>query len=218
MNVVLTGGNRGIGLALTKKFLEEGHDVTVLCRQSSPELDELSAKVIAGIDVTNKESLEKAANEVSGNIDILISNAGLLIGDSFETVDFEAIQKQVEVNTYGPLKLAQAFSKKLKSGSKYGILTSRMGSIADNTSGGQYGYRLSKAAANAVGKSLAEDFKSQEVAVLILHPGYVKTDMTGGRGLIDTTESAGGLFKIMMEKTLSQTGTFWHTNGEQLPW
>ena len=218
MNIVLTGGNRGIGLALTKKFLDDGHNVTVLCRQSSSELDKLKAKVITEVDVTNEESLNKAANEVSEEIDILISNAGLLIGDSLEMVDFNAIQKQVEVNTYGPLKLAQAFSKKLISGSKYGILTSRMGSISDNTSGGQYGYRLSKAAANAVGKSLAEDCKPQEVAVLLLHPGYVKTDMTDGRGLIDTTESANGLFKILMEKNLSQTGTFWHTNGEELPW
>jgi NAD(P)-dependent dehydrogenase (short-subunit alcohol dehydrogenase family) len=118
----------------------------------------------------------------------------------------------------GPLKLAKACASKLKKGAKYGIITSRMGSITDNTSGGQYGYRLSKAAANAVGKSLSEDFRSQGVTVLMLHPGYVKTDMTGGSGLIDTTESADGLFKILNEKGFENTGTFWHMNGEMLPW
>lgn len=218
MNVVITGGNRGIGLALTKKFLGEGHNVTVLCRTSSSELDETEAKVVTNIDVTDEKSLEGAVSKIEGNVDILISNAGVLIGDSFESFDFGDLQKQVEVNTFGPLKLARAFSSKLTLGSKYGIITSRMGSISDNTSGGQYGYRLSKAAANAVGKSLAEDFRSQEVTVLLLHPGYVKTDMTGGRGLIETTESADGLFRLLIEKSLSQTGTFWHTSGEELPW
>jgi NAD(P)-dependent dehydrogenase (short-subunit alcohol dehydrogenase family) len=217
MKVVLTGGNRGIGLALTQRFLEEGYEVTVLCRQSSPELSQGPAKVIEGIDVTNQESLQKAAQEV-GDCDILISNAGVLIGDSFETLNFEDLQTQIEVNTYGPLKLVKAFEKNLKKGAKIGIITSRMGSISDNTSGGQYGYRLSKAGANALSKSLAEDFRDRGVTVLILHPGYVKTEMTGGRGLIDTRESAQGLYKILKEKTHEQTGTFWHTNGEELPW
>lgn len=217
MNIVITGGNRGIGLALTQKFLGEGHSVTVLCRKTSKELSETEATVIEGIDVTNEECLKDAADKV-GKVDCLISNSGVLISDSFETFKFEDIQKQIEVNTYGPLKLARAFSKKLEEGSKYGIVTSRMGSIGDNTSGGQYGYRLSKTAANAVGKSLAEDFRSQGATVLILHPGYVRTEMTKGNGLIDTVESAEGLYKILTTKGIEETGTFWHTNGEELPW
>ncbi len=217
MKVVLTGGNRGIGLALTQKFLKEGHEVTVLCRQSSPELSETQATVIEGVDVTNEASLQSAVDRVK-ECDLLISNAGVLIGDSYESFRFEDLQKQIEVNTFGPLKLVRAFDALLKKGAKVGVITSRMGSISDNTSGGQYGYRLSKAGANAVTKSLAEDFKDRGVTVLVLHPGYVKTEMTGGRGLIDTNESAEGLFKILMEKGLDQTGTFWHTNGEELPW
>ena len=218
MKVVLTGGNRGIGLALTQKYLSEGHDVTVLCRQSSEELKATRANVIEGIDVTKEENLKEAASQIEGSIDLLISNAGVLIGDSFETFSFENIQKQVEVNTYGPLKLVKSFGHKLVAGSKVGIITSRMGSISDNTSGGQYGYRLSKAAANAVGKSLAEDYKSAEVTVLLLHPGYVRTEMTGGRGLIDTNDSAEGLYEILRDKGIAETGSFWHTNGEELPW
>lgn len=217
MHVVITGANRGIGLAMTEKFLKEGHDVTGLCRKASPELSKTSARVMEGVDVTNLESLQKAAGELD-HIDLLINNAGVLLGDSYDTVDFEDLQKQIEVNTFGPLKVALTIGKKVKEGGKIGIVTSRMGSIADNTSGGQYGYRLSKAAANAVGKSLAEDLRTQNVTVLLLHPGYVKTEMTKGNGLIDTQESAEGLFNIMMEKGLEKTGTFWHTNGEQLPW
>lgn len=217
MHVVITGANRGIGLAMTEKFLKEGHDVTGLCRKASPELSKTSARVMEGVDVTDLESLQKAAGELD-HIDLLINNAGVLLGDSYDTVDFEDLQKQIEVNTFGPLKVALTIGKKVKEGGKIGIVTSRMGSIADNTSGGQYGYRLSKAAANAVGKSLAEDLRTQNVTVLLLHPGYVKTEMTKGNGLIDTTESAEGLYSIMMEKGLDKTGTFWHTNGEQLPW
>lgn len=217
MHVVITGANRGIGLALTEKFLKEGHDVTGLCRKTSQELSNTSARIMEGVDVTDLESLQKAAGELD-HIDLLINNAGVLLGDSYDTVDFEDLQKQVEVNTFGPLKVALTIGKKVNEGGKIGIVTSRMGSIADNTSGGQYGYRLSKCAANAVGKSLAEDLRSQNVTVLLLHPGYVRTEMTRGNGLIDTPESAEGLFKIMMEKGLDKTGTFWHTSGEQLPW
>lgn len=217
MKVVLTGGNRGIGLALTEKFLGEGHEVNVLCRKKSPELEATKAFVIEGVDVTNQEDLEKAASQID-SVDCLISNAGVLIGDSYETINFEDIRTQMEVNTYGPLKLMKAFGPKLKEGSKFGLITSRMGSISDNTSGGQYGYRISKAAANAAGKSLAEDFRSQGCTVLMLHPGYVRTDMTGGNGLIDTKESAEGLYQLLINKGMSDTGTFWHTNGEQLPW
>jgi NAD(P)-dependent dehydrogenase (short-subunit alcohol dehydrogenase family) len=114
--------------------------------------------------------------------------------------------------------VAKAFASKIKAGGTYGILTSRMGSIGDNTSGGQYGYRISKTAANAVGKSLAHDLKGENITVLLLHPGYVRTEMTAGNGLIDTSESAEGLYKILMEKGIEKTGTFWHTNGEELPW
>jgi NAD(P)-dependent dehydrogenase (short-subunit alcohol dehydrogenase family) len=93
-----------------------------------------------------------------------------------------------------------------------------MGSIADNDSGGSYGYRMSKAALNAAGKSLSVDLKEEGHPVFLLHPGYVKTDMTNHTGYIDTNESAEGLYQVMKNKTLADTGTFWHTNGEPLPW
>ena len=216
--VVITGANRGIGLALTKKYLLEGHDVVALCRRTSTELSETSAQIIENVDVTNLSVLEKVATEV-GEMDILINNAGVLYNESLDSLDFDHIQQQVEVNTYAPLKVAMTLGKGLKKGSVFGILTSRMGSIADNDSGSYYGYRLSKAAANALGKSLAMDLKEQGITVLLLHPGFVKTEMTGNQGLIDTVESASGLYDVVQEHgKISNTGTFWHSNGESLPW
>ncbi len=216
--VVITGANRGIGLALTQKYLNEGHEVIALCRKSSEELSKSQAKVIEGIDVTDISCLEKAASEV-GEMDILINNAGLLTVETLDSMNFEDIQKQIEVNTYAPLKVALTLGKGLKKGSTFGILTSRMGSISDNDSGGYYGYRLSKAAANAAAKSLAMDLKDMGITVLMLHPGYVKTEMTGHQGLIDTQESAAGLYKVIQDHgKISDTGTFWHTNGESIAW
>ena len=106
----------------------------------------------------------------------------------------------------------------MSQGSKVGIITSRMGSIADNDSGGSYAYRMSKAAVNAAGKSLSIDLKPKGIAVAILHPGWVRTDMTGHGGLIDADESAKGLLDRMAELNLDNSGTFWHMNGEVLPW
>lgn len=217
MHVVVTGANRGIGLSLTKKFLSVGFEVSALCRKASEELSNTKAKIYEGIDVTQLESLTSIREQL-GEIDWLINNAGVLIGDDFNSINFDNIQKQIEVNTLGPLKVALAFGPQVVEGGKIGILTSRMGSITDNTSGGQYGYRLSKAAANAVGKSIAEDFRSRDITCLLLHPGYVRTEMTQGNGLIDSEESAEGLYKIMVSKGLDQSGTFWHTNGEHLSW
>ncbi len=216
--IVITGANRGIGLALTKKYLSEGHQVMALCRQSSSELSQTKAEIMENVDVTNLSSLEECAKKV-GEMDILINNAGVLFNETLEDLNFETIQKQVEVNTYAPLKVITTLGKGLKKGGVFGILTSRMGSIEDNDSGSYYGYRLSKAAGNAVGKSLAMDLKEEGICVLLLHPGYVKTEMTGHQGLIETEESASGLYQVIEEHgKLEQTGTFWHSNGEKLPW
>jgi len=127
-------------------------------------------------------------------------------------------KRMFEVNSLGPLLTTQALVKNLGEGSKVGIITSRMGSVADNDSGGSYGYRMSKSAVNAVGKSLSIDLKPQNIAVAILHPGYVRTDMTSHNGLLDTDQSASGLLDRMEQLTLENTGTFWHTNGDLLPW
>src|SRR5690606_27563059 len=138
--------------------------------------------------------------------------------ESLDDLDFDRIRKQFEVNALGPLRVTKALLPHLKKGSKVALITSRMGSIADNGSGGMYGYRMSKAALNMAGKSLAVDLKDRGIAVIILHPGFVRTDMTGGNGMIDPDESARGLIARIEELTLDRSGTFRHMNGDELPW
>jgi NAD(P)-dependent dehydrogenase (short-subunit alcohol dehydrogenase family) len=127
-------------------------------------------------------------------------------------------KKMFEVNSLGPLLITQSLIANLREGSKVGIVSSRMGSIENNDSGGSYGYRMSKSAVNAAGKSLSIDLKPYGVSVAILHPGWVRTDMTGHNGLIETGESVSGLLNCMDELNLNNSGSFWHANGELLPW
>jgi NAD(P)-dependent dehydrogenase (short-subunit alcohol dehydrogenase family) len=151
----------------------------------------------------------------------LINNAGIAAGLGLNDIDSNAIdsfKSMFEVNSLGPLLTTQALVEHMSQGSKVGIITSRMGSIADNDSGGSYAYRMSKAAVNAAGKSLSIDLKPKGIAVAILHPGWVRTDMTGHGGLIDADESAKGLLDRMAELNIDNSGTFWHMNGEVLPW
>jgi NAD(P)-dependent dehydrogenase (short-subunit alcohol dehydrogenase family) len=149
----------------------------------------------------------------------LINNAGILENVSLKNLDFNSIRQQFEVNALGSLRLTQALLVNLKQGSKVIMMTSRMGSIEDNTSGGSYGYRMSKVALSMAGKSLSVDLKPQRIAVAILHPGLVKTRMTGFTDSGITPEQAvKGLLARIDELNLKNTGTFWHSNGEILPW
>ena len=150
-------------------------------------------------------------------IDVLINCAGVLTRESLDELDFDAIRRQMEINAYGPLRVTNALLTNLGEGSKVVIITSRMGSIADNTSGGMYGYRMSKAAVNMAGHSLAHDLASRGIAVKLLHPGMVATDMTGGKG-IAAAESAAGLLARIDETMMDSSGSFSHMNGEALPW
>jgi len=219
---LVTGSNRGIGLEFCKQLKQKGFQVIATCRQRSKALEQLNIEIIENIDVSEQESLLSLANTLSGRkIDWLINNAGIANGIAMDALDKENIsscKKMFAVNSLGPLLTTQALQKNLKKGSKVGIITSRMGSIADNDSGGSYGYRMSKAAVNAAGKSLAIDLKPQGIAVAMLHPGWVKTEMTGYNGLIDTDESVTGLIERMNELNIENTGYFWHSNGERLPW
>ena len=218
-HAVITGANRGIGLELARQLQQRGWRVTALCRRPSPALEDLGVTVVSGFDVTDPDSIDDLADQLPpGSVDLLINNAGILEGMDLEHLDLASARRQFEVNALGPLRVTHALLAALGQGSKVGLVTSRMGSIADNTSGGSYGYRMSKAALNAAGKSLAHDLAPRGISVAILHPGYVRTDMTGGSGLIDVEEAAGGLLARLDELTPDNTGTFWHSNGDVLPW
>lgn len=216
---VITGANRGIGLAISQRLASDGYAIIGICRQSSDELANLAERVIEGIDVTSAVDVERLQKELADTtIDVLVNNAGLLENNTLGSIDFDSIQRMMEVNAYAPLRVTEALLPNMQPGSKIGLITSRMGSIADNTSGGSYGYRASKAALNAFGKSLAEDLKSRKIAVALLHPGYVKTRMVGFGGHLSPEDAANGLVDRLTGLTLENSGSFWHSNGDELPW
>jgi len=217
--IVITGANRGIGLAFASLYQQQGAQVYALCRNSSPELDALQVKVVTGVDVATDQGLANMVSALEGvNIDILICNAGILRDESLGRLNSATICEQFEVNALAPLRVADALLANLSSGSKIAMITSRMGSIADNGSGGRYGYRMSKAALNAGAMSLAKDLAGENIAVGIYHPGYVQTDMVNHGGDISATESASRLVGLIKELSLAESGVFKHSNGQVLPW
>lgn len=216
--VLITGSNRGIGLELCRQYHDRGDNVIAVCRHVSPELAGLGVRVIDGVDVANGNDIAKLESELDGvTIDVLINNAGMLRRDSIDTIDFDDMLELYRVNTLGPLRVTLALRKNLAQGSKVGIVTSRVGSVGDNSSGNNYAYRVSKAAANMVGMNLRHDLAGDGIAVALLHPGFVATDMTGGHG-IPPKDAARGLIERMDELNLDNTGTFWHAEGQILPW
>jgi NAD(P)-dependent dehydrogenase (short-subunit alcohol dehydrogenase family) len=216
---VVTGANRGIGLELARQLKARGANVVAVCRTPTPELTALGVRVVSGVDVTEPAAWAMlAARLAHDDIDLLIQNAGVLLPDGLDSADPERLRAQFEVNAIAPLFLTRALAPRLHAGSKVALITSRMGSIGDNTSGGYYGYRMSKAALNAAGASLARDLAPRGVALVLLHPGAVRTAMTAGHGQIDADESVRGLLRRIDELTLATTGRFLHQNGDVLPW
>jgi NAD(P)-dependent dehydrogenase (short-subunit alcohol dehydrogenase family) len=217
--VVITGANRGIGLALVRLYRARGCRVYAVCREASAALQALNVTIIDGVEVTQpsgREALLAGLNGVA--IDLLINNAGILRSETLGSIDAESVRQQFEVNALAPLLITEALRGQLTANAKVALVTSRMGSIADNGSGAYYGYRMSKAALNMAGKSLALDLQPQGVAVVILHPGMVATDMIGGRGDVTAEVAAEGLAARIDEVTLDTSGRFVHANGEALPW
>jgi len=218
VNYLITGANRGIGLEYCKQLKAKGETVIAVCREPSEELKSLGVQIASGIDLTSDDSVTELAKRLQGTtIDVLINNAGIIEANSLDDLDFESLERQFRVNAVAPLRVTKALLPMIPQGGKVILMTSRMGSIEDNTSGGFYGYRMSKTALSMAGKSLAEDLKLRKIAVGILHPGMVKTRMTGFSG-ITTTESVEGLLKRIEELNLENSGTFWHAKGEVLPW
>ncbi len=217
--VVITGANRGIGLAMAKHFKQQGDKVFALCRQSSTELDALSVNIIQAVDVASDQGIETMKKALSAiDIDVLVCNAGILLDETLTNFSCDTIRQQFEVNALAPLRVVHALQANLVTGAKVAMITSRMGSISDNGSGGYYGYRMSKAALNAAAMSLSKDLLSQEISIGIYHPGYVQTDMVNHGGDISSDVAAGRLVGLINQLNLTESGVFKHSNGEVLPW
>ncbi len=218
-NIVIVGANRGIGLEFARQLsADKNNQVFALCRKASPQLKELPLRLIENCEVTDIHSLKATAQQLPDSVDWLIHVAGILRRDSLKELNFPEIEEQLRVNSLGPLMTTSVLLPKLAEGSKIAFLSSRMGSVADNTSGAYYGYRSSKAALNMMGVSLAHDLKPQGITVLLLHPGYVQTDMTDHHGDIDASTSAERMIQLIAEKGLADSGRFFHSNGQELPW
>lgn len=228
--VLITGANRGLGLEFATQYARDGWRVHACCRApgKARDLAKLAAAsggaiVVHAVDVGDPASVAALAKALSGEaIDVLVNNAGVYGGDSqsFGKVDGGTWDETLRINALGPLLVTQAFAGHLAKGSQRAVLcvSSKMGSIADNTSGGSYVYRASKAALNAVVKSLALDLGKRGITVVVVHPGWVKTDM-GGRGApLDAPTSIAGLRKVVAGLKPADAGRFVNYDGTPLPW
>ena len=223
---VVTGADRGIGAAMCVQLAARGDRSLAACLADAPSLREQGVEVVSGVDITTDAGVQRLVHVLAGRkIDVLVHNAGLVIERRFGEFDFDAFQREYAVNTLGPLRVTQALSSNLHGGSKIGVVTSRVGSLSENGSGGLWGYRMSKAAANMAGINLAHELKPRGVAVMCLHPGSVRTQMTAALAdqatvgqLVDPEVAARGLIARLDELTMETTGTFRHANGQALPW
>ncbi len=217
---LVTGANRGIGTEYCRQLKVRGDTVIAACRTPSPELEALGVRIEQDVDITSDAAVAGLLQRLDGlAINGLIHNAGILERTSLEDLDPISLRRQFEVNAVAPLRLTRALLPQLPAGAKVILMTSRMGSIADNSSGGSYGYRMSKVALCMAGKSLAIDLAPRGIAVAILHPGLVRTRMTGftAQG-ISVEQSVQGLLARIDALNLATSGSFWHANGELLPW
>ena len=227
--ILITGANRGIGLEFARQFSEDGWQVLACCRnpEGAKDLQSLAAACsqikIYSLDVTDYDQLAALSSQLQQqSIDILLSNAGIYgpRGSAFGEVDVEAWQQVFEVNSIAPLKLAQAFVTQVAASRQklIAMVSSKMGSIEDNGSGGGYIYRSSKTALNQVVKSLSIDLTERGVSVVSLHPGWVKTDMGGANAETDVKHSVAGLKRILTRAGLAQSGHFFDFDGSEIPW
>jgi NAD(P)-dependent dehydrogenase (short-subunit alcohol dehydrogenase family) len=231
MNTVLvTGANRGLGLEFARQYAAEGCQVLAACREpdAARELRDLAAESggrirVLAMDVTDATSIKTAADAVgSENIDLLVNNAGVG-GPRHERLghlDYAAWQEVLDVNTLGPMRVTEAFLENVARSREKKIvtITSGMGSLADNNSGGAYAYRSSKAAVNMVMRSLALDLAPRGIICVVINPGWVRTDMGGRGGKLSPAESIDAMRSVIASLTPDDSGKFLNHTGKSYPW
>ena len=229
-SVLVTGANRGLGLEFARQYAADGWEVHAACREpgEARELRELSAGSggrvrVVGLDVTDSASVRAAAMQLADTpIDLLINNAGVGSprGQRIGELDYAAWQRVLDVNTLGPMRVTEAFLENLERGvqKKVVTLTSGMGSIGDNSSGGSYAYRSSKAAVNMVVKSLSIDLRPRGIICIVMNPGWVRTDMGGSGGTLAPAESIAAMRKVIAGLKPADSGKFLNYTGKAYAW
>ena len=216
---LVTGANRGIGLEYCRQLKSRGETVVAVCREASDELRGLDVRIEQVPDLSQQQSISDLVARLNGlEINAAILNAGINHVMDLNSLDPVSIRQQFDVNALAPLLLANALIPSMSSGGKFLFMSSRMGSIQDNSSGGEYGYRMSKAALNSAVKSLSIDLKDQGISVGVLHPGMVQTRMNLTSDGIPPEEAVANLLNRVDQLSLQTTGTFWHADGTVLPW
>lgn len=229
--MLITGANRGIGLEFVRQYAADGWRVVACCRKpaAAEALNRLAAQypdqiTVHTLDVTDHAQIDQLAQTLSQQpVDLLINNAGVYPpahGDALGETDYTAWQHAFAVNTMAPLKITEAFIRQIaRSELRTTVtITSKMGSIADNRGGGSYIYRSSKAGVNIVMKSLSIDLNPQKIIAILLHPGWVKTDMGGPGALITAEQSVTGMRRVIANLTLQDSGKFYAFDGQIVPW
>ena len=228
--VLITGANRGLGLEFCKQYAQEGWQVIACCREvsSATALAQLATDFptisIYALDISDFNQLEQLALKLKETpIDVLLNNAGVYgdtPGHGFGHLDYQAWQHTMNVNVFSTVKMTELFLTHLQHGNHKKIvsISSLMGSMADNGSGGSIVYRSSKAALNAAMKSISIDIRAKDISVLILHPGWVKTDMGGLNAPMEISDSVHAMRETIANFTLAQTGQFLRYDGKPLPW
>jgi NAD(P)-dependent dehydrogenase (short-subunit alcohol dehydrogenase family) len=221
--VLITGANRGIGLELARQYSADGWQVIGTARRpdAADDLGDLDVTVMQ-LDVTDQASVEQLAEDLDGqSIDVLINNAGILsMVRSISEIDFEEFDRVMAVNTVGPIRVTQALLPNLRAGKMKKIIntSSVAGSISGKTRGGPYGYSESKAALNMFTRSLAGELKTDGFICIVIHPGWVQTDMGGANAAVTVADSASGIRSVIENLTAEDSGEFRTFEGQQLPW
>ena len=222
-SVFITGASRGLGLEFARQYSAEGWSVVAACRRPSdvPQLEEWGVEAVA-VDVTDFAAVAVLARRLAGRaFDLLLNNAGVYGQDQeFGSIDGEDWQRVMRTNVIAPLKVAEAFLPHVLAGRRrvMAFLSSRMGSVTENDSGGSYIYRSSKAALNAAVRSLAVDLRPQGVTAILLHPGWVRTDMGGHAAPLEVEARVAGLRGVIDAAGPADSGTFRDYTGATVPW
>lgn len=230
ITVLVTGANKGIGLEFCRQLIARGDAVIATCRRPSAELKALPVSIFEDVEMTSDASATRLARDLDGvRIDWLVLNAGTFDSAALGKLDFQRMRHEYDVDALGPLRVVQALLPNLPAGAKVALISSRAGSIGDNSSGGNYGYRMAKAALNMAGVSLARDLSAREIAVTMLHPGVVDTDllrsslnslqhMVRSADTVTPDFAVRDMLRRIDELTLETSGRFVHRNGQVLPW